>query len=213
MTREAARAVLGVGEGASFEAILARKRSLAAGAGTGEAPSSSEIEAAYDTLLMASLQRRQGGDVEGDVRFADVKPRKPVMQVAREILDKIPGGGVGVEFSGGDSDTSRLKDALFLGAAGLALLPAAAAPGAPLAGPPTLQLGLAGLASVYFLRDTKRLGLRRGALLTLGGLVVGITAGGLLSLPFLSMEGENMQMAMLGETGIAGMWLACTFLV
>ena len=212
MTREAARAVLGVDEGASFEAILARKKSMAADAGTGGARSSSEIEAAYDTLLMASLQRRQGGDVAGDVRFADVKPRKPVVQVAREILDKIP-GGVGVEVSGGGSDTSRLKNALFLGAAGLALLPAAAAPGAPLAGPPTLQLGIAGLASVYFLRDAKRLGLRRGALLTLGGLVVGIAAGGLLSLPFLSMEGENMQMAMLGETGISGMWLACTFLV
>ena len=95
----------------------------------------------------------------------------------------------------------------------MALLPAAAAPGAPLAGPPTLQLGIAGLASVYFLRDAKRLGLRRGALLTLGGLVVGIAVGGLLSLPFLSMEGENLQMAMLGETGISGMWLACTFLV
>ena len=207
MTREAARALLGVDEGASFEAILARKKALAGDA------REAEIEAAYDTLLMASLMRRQGGEVAGDVRFADVPPSKPPAQVARELLDKIPGGGVGVEVAGAGSDTSNAKNAVFLGMAIFALLPAAAAPGAPLAGPPALQLGVAGLASVYFLREVKRLNLRRGALLTLGGLVAGVALGGVLGLPFGGIEGENVQNAVLGEAGLGGMWLACTFLV
>ena len=92
---------------------------------------------------MASLMRRQGGEVAGDVRFADVPPSKPPAQVARELLDKIPGGGVGVEVAGAGSDTSNAKNAVFLGMAIFALLPAAAAPGAPLAGPPAPQLGVA----------------------------------------------------------------------
>ncbi len=120
---------------------------------------------------------------------------------------------MGVEVTGAGSDASNMKNAIFLGTAIFALLPAAAAPGAPLAGPPALQLGVAGLGSVYFLREVKRLGLRRGALLTLGGLVAGLAIGGVLGLPFSSQEVENVQNALLGEAGLAGMWLACTFLV
>merc|ERR1719359_1095604 len=100
MTREAARALLGVDEGESFEAILAKKKSLTADTGAGGPSCEADIEAAYDTLLMASLQRRQGGEVEGDVRFADVTPRKPVAQVARELLNRIPGGDIEVEVVG-----------------------------------------------------------------------------------------------------------------
>ncbi|PSS25964.1 Protein CHAPERONE-LIKE PROTEIN OF like, partial [Actinidia chinensis var. chinensis] len=74
MSVENALKLLGVSEGASFEDILLAKNSIIA-ACKGDKEMISQVEAAYDMLLMQSLsQRRAGKVVSSSVRYADVKP-------------------------------------------------------------------------------------------------------------------------------------------
>ncbi|GFZ00504.1 chaperone [Actinidia rufa] len=74
MSVENALKLLGVSEGASFEDILRAKNSIIA-ACKGDKEMISQVEAAYDMLLMQSLsQRRAGKVVNSSVRYADVKP-------------------------------------------------------------------------------------------------------------------------------------------
>jgi len=81
-----ARDILGVQEGATFDQILSAKKKLAKQKGDQE--DISEIESAYDSLLMDSLARRQDGRgfVSNDVRYADVpKDRGGVAQLTKWI--------------------------------------------------------------------------------------------------------------------------------
>ncbi|XP_073045740.1 protein CHAPERONE-LIKE PROTEIN OF POR1, chloroplastic isoform X2 [Primulina eburnea] len=74
MSVENALKLLGVPEEASFEDILRAKNSLVA-ACKDDQQAISQLEAAYDMLLMKSLsQRRAGKVVDSNIRYADVKP-------------------------------------------------------------------------------------------------------------------------------------------
>ncbi|KZV39340.1 hypothetical protein F511_17532 [Dorcoceras hygrometricum] len=74
MSVENALKLLGVPEEASFEDILRAKNSLIATC-KDDQQAISQVEAAYDMLLMQSLsQRRAGKVVNSNIRYADVKP-------------------------------------------------------------------------------------------------------------------------------------------
>ncbi|KAL3613932.1 hypothetical protein CASFOL_042006 [Castilleja foliolosa] len=76
MSVEGALKVLGVSEGASFDDILRAKNSIIALC-KDDQQAISQVEAAYDMLLMQSLLRRRSGKVvDSNIRFADVN--KPV---------------------------------------------------------------------------------------------------------------------------------------
>ena len=64
----------------------------------------SQIETAYDVLLMASMKRRLGGDVANSVRFADVAKAKPKAQVWPfdiDFLKVLYFNGLGIEHQSG----------------------------------------------------------------------------------------------------------------
>ncbi|VVB08571.1 unnamed protein product [Arabis nemorensis] len=78
MSVETALKVLGVSEGASFDEILRAKKSILASR-KDDPNAISQAEAAYDMLLMQSLnQRRAGKVVSNNIRYADVKSSNPL---------------------------------------------------------------------------------------------------------------------------------------
>ncbi len=227
-----AREVLGVADGAGGEELLrarAKKKKLAE---EGESLDAKELDAAYDTLLMASLRNRQEGrGVPKGVRYADVKP---VSQVANELLQKLP-GNVQVSVGGGGSMGSRGRasdaDLTFSERVGQAataqnitfsllslwvLLQSLSTPMNFTQDSPGTQIAAALIASLYFQRQEKGLKLGRSVAFTMGGLLVGVVLGSVLEAllrvdiaPFLGIHSPGM---VVGEFGILGVWFAIAFL-
>ncbi|KAJ0967876.1 hypothetical protein J5N97_024793 [Dioscorea zingiberensis] len=76
MSHENALKLLGVQEGATFDDILRAKNAIMASC-KDDPEAVSQVEAAYDMLLMQSLtQRRAGKVVNNNIRYADVKPAR-----------------------------------------------------------------------------------------------------------------------------------------
>jgi hypothetical protein len=76
MSLENALKLLGVREGASFEEILAAKKIMVENCSEDQARIT-QVEAAYDMLLMQSLSLRRAGKVmDNTIRYADVKKAK-----------------------------------------------------------------------------------------------------------------------------------------
>eukprot|EP00798_Chlamydomonas_sp_ICE-L_P008173 gene8173-1429_t len=88
-SREDACKILGVGENASFDQIMEAKKSLLAKSGS-DGERASDIEGAYDTMFMGAMQKRLGGSVSQQVRFADVPSQKPRKAPAPKFA--LPGG-------------------------------------------------------------------------------------------------------------------------
>ncbi|DBA76233.1 TPA: hypothetical protein ACH3X1_009954 [Trebouxia sp. C0004] len=80
MSPQEAYELLGVEENTKFEQIMSVKNKLVSKAGN-DVGRKSQLETAYDTLLMQAMQKRIAGKVAGQsVRFADVPKRRAAGQ-------------------------------------------------------------------------------------------------------------------------------------
>ncbi|CAK9315296.1 unnamed protein product [Citrullus colocynthis] len=174
MSLENALKLLGVSEGASFDEILRAKNSILATCSDDKAIA--KVEAAYDILLMQSLNQRRAGKVENNrIRYADVKPiNSPGMGSSSQWLQNIP---ISVE------TPSTADLGLQAGVYGaLAILTyvngASSSSSLPYAGADVPGLILAGSfgASLYFMTK-KNVKLGKATVITLGGLVAGAVVG------------------------------------
>jgi hypothetical protein len=238
MPLDDALALLGLQRGASYDAVLAARNRLEKRAGAGS-PEFAKIEAAYDAVLSSQLRARLAGSlaVSDRVRFADVAP--PRRAGGRGSRSGGGGGGGGraaappvLRLPGGAAVELRPLEGQPAAAAGAgyaalaawtlagALLNSAAAGSAPgaaaAADVPGLQLALGAGAAVYLLRDRKRAGLGKAALLALGGLVLGTLLGGAaeswLRVDLVPLGGLSSPGALVGEFGLAGLFAAAFFL-
>jgi len=228
MNLEKARELLKVQKGASFDEVLKAKKKLKDGKDLEEGQVTM-IDAAYDVLLMDSLRNRQEGrGVSKDVRYADVPKAKPVSQVANELLQKLPGN---VQVSVGsrgranqdESVTERVRQSVnaqnvTFGIISLwVYLQAASTPITYTADSPGSEIAAAVIASLYFQRQEKKMGLGRAVAITAGGLAVGTLIGsGVEALvrvdlaPFLGVHSPAM---VVGQYSVIGVWMACAFLL
>ncbi|CAM6127197.1 unnamed protein product [Calypogeia fissa] len=183
MTLEAALKLLGVAEGASFDEILGAKKKLV-DSSAGDQDRISQLEAAYDTLLMQSLsQRRSGKVLDSSIRYADVRRAKSLAggggpDWLKGALQKSP-----VALQQPTPDTVVLQTGVYGAliiwtfATGLSSSnPAAVAAGADT---PGFILAIGFGSSLYFLRK-QNIKLGKATLVTIGGLVAGALLGGLV---------------------------------
>lgn len=214
MSPQEAYDLLGVKEGASFEQIMSAKNKLVSKAGNDQGLKT-QLEVAYDTLLMQAMQRRIKGEVAGQsVRFADVPKRRPASQVAQQAIQKLPGG---LAVSTLSRDDSLKQGGAFAGLAAWALLQALTdPPGVAQSDVPSLQLAIAVIVSLYVFRDKKRLGLARAGGITAAGLVTGALVGSALQswlrvdiVPIGSFSSPGI---FVGEFALGGLWAAVAFL-
>ncbi|XP_077231419.1 protein CHAPERONE-LIKE PROTEIN OF POR1, chloroplastic-like [Tasmannia lanceolata] len=179
MSVENALKLLGVSEGASFDEILRAKNSIIASCKEDQ-DSISQVEAAYDMLLMQSFnQRRAGKVVDSKIRYADVKPlNSPGIRAMPQWLQSaVKNAPVSVEApsSGNLGIQAGVYGALmvFTFVSGVSSSTAGPYAGADV---PGLILATSFGASLYFL--TKRSSsLGKATLITVGGLVVGAVVG------------------------------------
>jgi hypothetical protein len=157
-----------------------------------------QIEAAYDLIFSSQLQARLTGSlpVSTNVRFADVRRRptapaaaNTATQKAQQLLQGLRGGGGGGRGGSGGGAAIRVQapapqtaataGAVFGGLAVWTLAQGLLEPTlqAAAADVPGLQLALAIAATVYLLREQKRVGLGKAAGLALAGLVAGTLVG------------------------------------
>jgi hypothetical protein len=237
MPLDEALALLGLQQGASYDAVLAARNRLEKRAGAGS-PEFARIEAAYDAVLSSQLRARLAGSlaVSDRVRFADVAP--PRRSGGRGSRSGGGGGGgraaapPALRLPGGAAVELRPLEGQPAAAAGAgyaalaawtlagALLNSSAAGSAPgaaaAADVPGLQLALGAGAAVYLLRDRKRAGLGKAALLALGGLIIGTLVGGAaeswLRVDLVPLGGLSSPGALVGEFGLAGLFAAAFFL-
>ncbi|KAF0893303.1 hypothetical protein E2562_023940 [Oryza meyeriana var. granulata] len=179
MTVESALKLLGVAEGASFDDILRAKNAVLASC-KDDQDAVAQVEAAYDMLLMQSLnQRRAGKVVDNSIRYADVKPVKSagsgtVPQWMQATMKNAP-----VTFEAPSSSSLGIQSCVYG-----ALMVFTYASGSSTSLPSTytspdvpgfiLATGFG--ASLYFLTK-KNMNLGKAALITVGGLAVGGTVG------------------------------------
>ncbi|XP_010472074.1 PREDICTED: protein CHAPERONE-LIKE PROTEIN OF POR1, chloroplastic-like [Camelina sativa] len=177
MSVETALKVLGVSEGASFDEILRAKKSILAS--RKDDPSAiSQAEAAYDMLLMQSLnQRRAGKVVSNNIRYADVKSSSNPLGTGT-VSQWIKNPPVSV-------DTPSTSDlGIQAGVYGAMMVltyvngSSLESSGMPYAGAdvPGLILASSFGASLYFMTK-KKVKLGKAAALTAGGLVAGAVVG------------------------------------
>jgi hypothetical protein len=215
MTKDEALDLLGLASTSSFEqAMKAKNKRLERW--RDDAEMCNQIETAYDVLLMDNMKKRLSGtaDVAKSVRFADVPRPKKKVQAAPPTL---PGG---VTIQRPPNQTLTTQSAVFGLLAVWTLVQALTAPpsasGLADTGVPGLQLALASGASVYFLRENKRLGLGRAAALTGGGFVLGTLIGALLQswlqVDIVPLGSFSSPGALVGELALVGLWFSCTFL-
>ncbi|XP_010416838.1 PREDICTED: protein CHAPERONE-LIKE PROTEIN OF POR1, chloroplastic-like [Camelina sativa] len=178
MSVETALKVLGVSEGASFDEILRAKKSILAS--RKDDPSAiSQAEAAYDMLLMQSLnQRRAGKVVSNNIRYADVKSSSNPLGTGTVVSQWIKNPPVSV-------DTPSTSDlGIQAGVYGAMMVltyvngSSLESSGMPYAGAdvPGLILASSFGASLYFMTK-KKVKLGKAAALTAGGLVAGAVVG------------------------------------
>ncbi len=158
---------LGLDESSSFEEIQAAKARLIA-EHEGDRQQIDAIEAAYDAILMERLRLRQEGKIKvpDRIRFAEevpekAEPNKPLLDLNNHptwLSDWI--------------DTPSRKDILL--PAGVFSLLALLGWGSP-----SLALAIAVGSAVYFL-NRKEYRFWRSVLITVGGLIAGLTVGILL---------------------------------
>jgi hypothetical protein len=215
MNTDEARELLGLAPTSSFDqAMKARDKRMERYKDDPE--KSMQVEAAYDVLLMDNMKRRLSGEaaVAKSVRFADVpKPRKKV-QVQPPRLP----GNLAIARPR-DNQELATQSAVFGLLAVWTLAQALTTPPSQLGmtdtGTPGLQLAVACAASLYFLRQNKRLGLGRAAALTGGGFVLGTILGAViqnwLRVDIVPLGSFSSPGALVGELSILGLWFACTF--
>lgn len=183
MTLEDALKLLGVGEGASFDEILGAKKKLL-DSSAGDQDRISQLEAAYDTLLMQSLsQRRSGKVLDSTIRYADVRRAKSLAtgggpEWLKGAIQKSP-----VALQQPSADTVVLQTgvygALIIWTFATGLSSSNAAAVASGADTPGFILAIGFGSSLYFLRK-QNLKLGKATFITVGGLVAGALLGGLV---------------------------------
>lgn len=214
MSSQEAYDLLGVKEGASFDQIMSAKNKLVSRAGNDQSRKT-QLEVAYDTLLMQAMQKRIKGEVAGQsVRFADVPKRRAAGQAAKQAIQKLPGGLMVKQLP---KDDAVKQGAAFATLAGWSLVQGLTdPPGVAQTDVPGLQLALAVIASLYVLRDRKRLDLVRAGGITVAGLIVGAVVGSALQswlrvdiVPIGSFSSPGI---FVGEFALVGLWAAAAFL-
>ncbi|PKU65383.1 protein CHAPERONE-LIKE PROTEIN OF POR1, chloroplastic [Dendrobium catenatum] len=179
MSVENALKVLGLREGASFDEILRAKCAIVASC-KDDQEAIAQAEAAYDMLLMQSLNQRRSGKVaNSNIRYADVKPvgnpgAGALPQWLTSTVKNVP---ISIEFpsTGTLGIQAGVYGALmvFTFVSGASSNSAGAYSGADV---PGLILATSFGASIYFLR-TKSINLGKATLMTAGGLAVGAVVG------------------------------------
>lgn len=217
MTFENALNILGVAEGASFEEILRAKNTVLS-KHTEDQDMAIQVEAAYDVLLMQSLNQRRAGKVlDNSIRYADVKKAKSAPstggpQWVRDAASKFP---VAVETP--SSGAIATQTAVYAGlmawtfASGMSsdtpLHTNTEVPG------PILAIGFG--ASLYFLRK-ENVKLGKAAALTLGGLVAGAILGGAveswLRVDLIPVLGISSPATVVSEFVLFSLWLSSLYL-
>lgn len=180
MTDQSPYQQLGVTEDASFEEIQSARQRLT-DKYSGDRQQVETIEAAYDAVLMDRLRLRQEGKIkvpEG-IRFPERVAQTPPTS-AGSFTSQTP------QWLQQLIDTPSQADILLpMGAFGILFLLSAYSPSDT--GRLQLALAVGFVTSVYFLnRKERKFG--RSVLLTLGGLFVGLLAGGLLGGGLASVE-------------------------
>ncbi|KAH9559749.1 hypothetical protein CY35_06G072900 [Sphagnum magellanicum] len=182
MSLENALKLLGVREGASFDEILTAKKTMVDSC-RGDQARITQVEAAYDMLLMQSLSLRQAGKVaDNTIRYADVRKRKsPVSgsgpEWLRTALKNAPVAFETPSLSALGTQTGVFVAlSIWMFASGLMSSPSESSlsGGADVSGV-ILAIGFG--VSLYFLRK-QNLKLGKAALITVAGLVVGAGLGG-----------------------------------
>ncbi|GBG64132.1 hypothetical protein CBR_g40579 [Chara braunii] len=223
MTLGDALSLLGVAEGASFDEILRAKKSIMATC-EGDQEQQMKVEAAYDMLLMQSLSKRRSGQVDGSVKYADVRRQGGAAlkigggtEWLRDVLTK-----TSVSVQSPPVRDVAIQAAVFgtlaawTFANGLShsdtLTSASQGSSADLYG---FQLAIGFGSSIYFLRN-QNLGLARSTLLTVAGLVVGSIMGGLLEswlqVDIIPVFGISSPSVIISEFAFLSLWLTCTYL-
>ncbi|XP_077221427.1 protein CHAPERONE-LIKE PROTEIN OF POR1, chloroplastic-like [Tasmannia lanceolata] len=179
MSVENALKLLGVSEGASFDEILRAKNSIISSCKEDQ-EAVAQVEAAYDMLLMQSLnQRRAGKVVNSNIRYADVKPlSSPGMSVVPQWLQStVKNAPVSVEApsSGNLGIQAGVYGALMVFTFVSGVSPSSTGPYAG-ADVPGLILATSFGASLYFLTK-KNNSLGKATLITVGSLIVGAVVG------------------------------------
>lgn len=167
--------LLNVDSSATFDDIMAAK-TRALGVAGSDMEKQMQVETAYDILLMQSMKKRLSGDVDNNIRFADVQRRK-VAPKQTPLLQKLPGG---VQVRTPPNNQLTTQAAVFGVLAVWTLAQGLLAPPGATDDVPGLQLALATGAAVYFFRENKRLNLAPALGYTAAGLVVGALLGGAL---------------------------------
>jgi len=211
MSVEEALVILDVAENASFEQIVAAKNAKISEGSV----ATSKVDAAYDAMLMQSMKRRLSGQVDTTVRFADVPKYKPPPKKENMMSNISLPAGLAVEQV--SQDKAVTQAAAFGIFATWALIQGITdSPSVALSDVAGLQLGLSFAASIYFLREYKRLSIGRAAAITGGGLVLGALLGGLvqgwLRVDIVPVGGFGSPGVLVSEFSILGIWAFCTFL-
>eukprot|EP00250_Pteridium_aquilinum_P013094 c21126_g1_i1 orf=239-1180(+) len=217
MSMEDALQILGVAEGASFEEILRAKNSLL-GKHFGDDDFASQVEAAYDVLLMRSLtQRRSGKVVDSSIRYADVRKTRISSglggpQWFSEAMSKVP---VAVE-----TPTSMIigtQTAVYTGLA-VCIFASEVSSQSPLSAKsdvPGVILAVGVGASIYFLRK-QNVNLGKAVVLTAVGLVVGSVFGGAveswLHVDVVPILGIGSPTVVVSEFVLVSLWLSSLYL-
>ncbi|KAK9804628.1 hypothetical protein WJX73_001028 [Symbiochloris irregularis] len=209
MSTEEACSVLGVTSNAGFEEVLQAKKRLSADL-PADSEENSKVETAYDALLMASMKRRLGGEVSTGVRFADVAKSRP-----RPQAQAGPTSVFGLVNVQQPSKNALAQQSVIFGAlAASALLPGIAEPSG--SSVPALQIGLSGMASIYFLRNGRSISIPRAVGLAVGCAVLGSVIGGginsWLRPDIVPIAGISSPATLVSEFVIISLWAACTFL-
>ncbi|KAG0497055.1 hypothetical protein HPP92_001456 [Vanilla planifolia] len=179
MSTESALNLLGVQEGASFEEIVRAKNSIVDSC-KDDQEAIAKVEAAYDMLLLQSLNQRRSGKVaNSNIRYADVKSIRnpeagPLPQWLKSTIKNVP-----ISFESPAASSLGVKAGLYGALMILTYANGASTDvAAPYSGPdvPGLILATGFGVSIYFLRK-KTIGLGKATLMTAGGLVVGAVVG------------------------------------
>ncbi|KAF3787031.1 CHAPERONE-LIKE PROTEIN OF POR1 [Nymphaea thermarum] len=213
MSVESALKLLGVAEGASFDDILRAKNSIIASS-KDDQKLKSQVEAAYDMLLMESLtQRRAGKVVNSNIRFADVRT------VSRSGPNTLPGWLKSIPLSVNvpPATSVRIQAGVYGALMISAYINGVSSPGVPYAGAdvPGFILATGFGASLIFLTK-KNVGLGKAAVLTVGGLAAGAAVGSVveqwLQVEIVPLLGLHSPAALISEFILLSQFLVSLYL-